>query len=83
MKLLLIVGKSFDEHLNNLQQVFERVEKAGLKLQPSKCHFLKPQVPFLGHIVSAEEISPDPDKTQRVREWPTLTTIKELSSFLD
>jgi len=79
---IIIAGKTFDEHLNNLQQVFERVDKAGLKLQPSKCHFLQPRVPFLGHIVSAEGISPDPDKTQRVREWPTPTTIKETQQFL-
>jgi len=33
----IIVGATFDEHLNNLQQVFEYLDKA--KLQPNKCHF--------------------------------------------
>jgi len=79
---IIIPGKTFGEHLSNLQQVFERLDKAGLKLQPHKCHFLQPRVPFLGHVVSAEGISPDPDKTQKVREWPIPTSVKEIQQFL-
>ena len=63
----VIVGKSFEEHLHNLQQVLERLTQSGLKLQPHKCRFLQQQVTFLGHIVSAQGIFPDPEKTDRVR----------------
>ena len=38
---IIIVGKSFDEHLCNLQAVFERLRQAGLKLHPRKCHLLR------------------------------------------
>ena len=38
---VIVVGRTFDEHLSNLQEVFERVRRAGLKLKPSKCSFLQ------------------------------------------
>jgi len=79
---IIVVGRTFDEHLNNLKQVFERIEKAGLKLHPSKCQFLQPKVQFLGHIVSTEGIMPDPSKTQQVKEWPVPTSVKEIQQFL-
>ena len=34
---VLVTGRSFEEHLANLQQVFERLRQAGLKLKPQKC----------------------------------------------
>ena len=34
---IIIVGKSFDEHLHSLHQVFERLRQAGLKVHPQKC----------------------------------------------
>ena len=37
---IVVIGKSFDEHLYNLQQVLERLRQAGLKLQPHKCKFV-------------------------------------------
>ena len=79
---IIIVGKTFEAHLSNLRQVFERLDRAGLKLQPHKCQFMQPKVKFLGHVVSADGILPDPDKTCRVREWPIPTTIKETQQFL-
>ena len=60
---IIIFGKTFDQHLHNLQQVLDRLRQAGLKLHPSKCQFLQHKVTFLGHIISQDGIYPDPDKT--------------------
>ena len=68
---IIIMGKSFDDHLHNLQQVLDCLQQAGLKLHADKCQFLKHQVHFLGHIVSANGVAPDPSKTDKVKEWPT------------
>ena len=79
---IIVVGRTFDEHLCNLKQVFERIHKAGLKLHPNKCQFLQPKVQFLGHVVSTEGIMPDPAKTHQVKEWPVPTSVKETQQFL-
>ena len=79
---IIVVGRTFEEHLCNLKHVFERIDKAGLKLHPDKCQFLQPKVRFLGHSVSAKGISPDPSKTSQVKQWPTPTSVKETQQFL-
>jgi len=38
---LLVMGRSFAEHLQNLQEVFERLRGANLRLKPKKSHFAK------------------------------------------
>ena len=79
---IIVVGRSFDEHLCNLKQVFESINKAGLKLHPNKCWFLQPKVQFLGHVVSTEGIMLDPSKTDQVKEWPVPTSVKGTQQFL-
>ena len=34
---VLVIGRTFDEHLSNLREVFNRLSEAGLKLKPAKC----------------------------------------------
>ena len=79
---IIVVGKSFEDHLCNLQAVFERLRKARLKLQPRKCQLLQQKVTYLGHVVSAQGISPDAEKTRRVNQWPTPQSPKEVQQFL-
>ena len=79
---IIVVGSNFDQHLSNLQKVFERLKHAGLKLQPQKCHFFQRKVQFLGHIISQNGISPDPEKTSKVLHWPVPTTALEVQQFL-
>ena len=79
---VIIMGRTFDEHLVHLQQVFKRLRQAGLKLHPLKCHFLKREVQYLGHIVSNDGVSPDPRKTEKVSSWPTPQCTKEIQQFL-
>ena len=47
---ILTIWKSFDEHLQNLKQVFQRLRDAGLHLKPAKCHPLAQQVEYLGYM---------------------------------
>ena len=79
---IIVVGKSFDEYLCNLQAVLERLRRAGLKLHPRKCQLLRHKVTYLGHVVSAQGIAPDPDKTDKVNHWPTPQSAKEVQQFL-
>ena len=63
---VLVVGQTFEEHLSNLREVFTRLKEAGLKLKPSKCHLAKPQVTYLGYVVSKQRITADPAKVAAV-----------------
>ena len=66
---MIVVSCTFDEHLSNLQKVFERVRRAGLKLKLSKCSFLQERVSYLGHEVSREGVATDPAKINQVAHW--------------
>lgn len=79
---IIILGKTFSDHLHNIQQVFQRIREAGLKLQPPKCTFFQKKVTYLGHIVSPEGISVDPRKVDKVRHWPTPQNAKNVQQFL-
>ena len=79
---VIIFSRTFQEHLTDLQEVFQSLRDAGLKLKPSKCHFAKNEVKYLGHIVSAEGIAPCPEKCDAVRNFPTPHDVKSLRSFL-
>ncbi|KAK3703603.1 hypothetical protein QZH41_019157, partial [Actinostola sp. cb2023] len=79
---IVVYSGTFEEHLERLEKLFNRLREHGLTLQPDKCHFLKREVTYVGHLLSAEGITTDPEKTAAVREWKTPTTVKELRSFL-
>ena len=79
---VIVFGQTFDEQIERLALVFDQLRNAGLKLKPKKCNFFKKRVPFLGHVVSNEGISTDPEKIRVVKEWPIPKTITEVRSFL-
>ena len=47
-----------------------------------KCSFVKQRVEYLGHVITPEGISPNPDKVRVVQEFPTPINLKELRSFV-
>ena len=79
---IIIFSKSKEEHYHNLQLVFEKIKQHGLKVKLKKCHFLKESVKFLGHILTKDGLSTDPDKLKAIQEMPTPKCIKQLRSFL-
>ena len=79
---ILVMGKTFEEHLDNLAQVLSRLRQAGLKLKPKKCHLAKRRVCYLGYVVSSEGISADPAKVEAVKNFATPADVRQLRSFL-
>ncbi|MEW8092744.1 MAG: reverse transcriptase domain-containing protein [Candidatus Thiodiazotropha endolucinida] len=79
---IIILGKTFDQALENLQLVFQRLREANLKLKPKKCFLFQPKVTYLGHVVSEDGITCDPAKIEAVKHWPTPTNKTEIRSIL-
>jgi len=79
---ILIFSRNFDEHLERLEAVFRRLVQHGLKLKPSKCELFKTSVEYLGHVISADGISTDPEKVRAISTWPVPSNVKELRSYL-
>ena len=78
---IILFSQTFAEHLEHLRVVFHCLRQAGLKLKPRKCIFVRPEVPFLGHVMSAEGVQRDPKKTETISTWPRPTSIAGVCSF--
>ena len=79
---VVVFGRTFDEHLCRLDAVLSRIARAGLKLKPSKCHFFQKEVTFLGHVVSADGVRPDPGNTSKLVNWPVPESVSDVRSFV-
>ena len=53
---VIVFLRTFHEHLERLEHVFQRFREANIKLKPSKCHFGCEKVTFLGHVVSVRNL---------------------------
>ena len=79
---ILIYSKNKEEHAEHLRVVLQTLQLEQLHAKLSKCEFWLESITFLGHVVSKEEISVDPNKTQAVKDWPTLKSATEINSFI-
>ena len=70
------------EHDEHLEPVLLRMKELDLTLNKAKCVFSKPQVKFLGLVLSASGISPDPDKVSAVEQMRPPTSMGEVCRFL-
>lgn len=79
---IIVFGKTVEQHLQRLTEIFDRITQAGLKLSPEKCHFFQTSITTLGHVISAEGIGCDEKKLEAVRTWPIPANVKDLQRFL-
>ena len=79
---IIIIGRTFEEALENLQLVFQRLREANLKLKPKKCFLFQPKVTYLGHVGSESGISCDPAKIEAVEIGQHLLTNQKYVPYL-
>ena len=75
---VIIVSKSYEQHLGILSEVFNRLLLAGLKLSWDKCQFCRPELRYLGYVVDKQGLHVDPQKVEAMLRIPIPKTQKEV-----
>ena len=71
---ILIYGKgptkeaAVQDHNVKLEKLLARARKVNLKLNRDKCKFLLDELPYIGHVISAHGVKPDPSKVSSIKE---------------
>uniref|UniRef100_A0A6V7KDU1 RNA-directed DNA polymerase n=1 Tax=Bracon brevicornis TaxID=1563983 RepID=A0A6V7KDU1_9HYME len=79
---IIVFAKDLNEHKQKIDVLMQRLRKTNLKLQPDKCEFLRPEVNYLGHIISEDGLKPDPKKIIAVHKFPQPKKPKNIREFL-
>ena len=78
----MIYSGSKEDHEENLRVVLQILRENKLYAKFSKCQFWLDSVAFLGHVISAEGVSVDPQKIVAIVNWKPPTNVTEIWSFL-
>jgi RNase H-like domain found in reverse transcriptase/Reverse transcriptase (RNA-dependent DNA polymerase)/Integrase zinc binding domain/Integrase core domain len=72
----------FIDHLLVLRKFFSKLSKSGMTIKLSKSKFFCKELPFLGHILTTNEIKICPKKRESIRNFPLPKTLQQLKAFL-
>nr|XP_037870361.1 uncharacterized mitochondrial protein AtMg00860-like [Bombyx mori] len=75
-------NEGFQQHLQDLEAVFGRLSEFKLHVNREKCTFAKERVRYLGHVITPDGVSPDPEKVSAVLNMLEPSNLKHLKTFL-
>ncbi len=67
VKCYIVMGRTTEEHLQNLEAALRRLKEAGLYLNREKYKFMQPRIEYLGHILDENGRHPTAEKTHQPR----------------
>lgn len=79
---IIVFSTSLQEHIGNLEKVFQRLRESNFKIQLDKSEFLKLETAYLGHVITREGIKPNPEKLKAIKNYPIPKTSTEIKRFL-
>ena len=79
---IVVFGRTLKEHNENLITLFERLRATNLKLQPDKREFLRPELKYLGHLITENIIKPNQNKLDAVKNFKKPINAKDVRDFL-
>ena len=79
---VIVYSNMEEDHLRQLQAMFEHFHEHGLKLKPSKCSFLHRQITFLGHEISTDGMKPGTLNLKGITEMAPPANYTEVWRFL-
>ena len=79
---ILIYLKTEEEHKEHLNFFFQELQEHKLFAKFSNCDFFKDKIQYLGHVVTKEGISVDPEKIREIEDWPVPKDVTNVRSFM-
>ena len=62
LNVVIVIGKAFENMIENLDMGLQKMIDAGLKFKPRKCHLFAKEVFLRGHVITKDEIRLEEDK---------------------
>ena len=78
---ILVTGRNEEEHLSNLEAVFNKLSKTGFKLQKDKCSFFQSEIEYLGYTISKLGLKKSKKNVEAVMNAPAPCTVTEVRAF--
>ena len=79
---MIVYSEMPEDHLTWLQAIFNHFAHHRLKLKPSKCHFFKEEITYLGHEISAKGILPGHKGVKEIAWMGPPTTYTGVRKFI-
>lgn len=79
---IIVYSSTYEDHMNVLGEVFQRLIKHNIKLKINKSEFLKREVAYLGHILTKDGVKADHKKIECMKQFPRPTSVTEMQKFL-
>ena len=79
---IIVFSETLPQHLCHLRLVLERLRGAYLKLKTKKCHFIRQEVEYLGHLITPLGLRPNPSHIAAVVDYPVPESITQVRQFL-
>lgn len=79
---ILIWGQNEQQHDKRLEKVMQRIRERNIKLNPEKCTFKTKEVSYMGHLLTADGLKPDPEKVAAIRNMNRPQNRTELQQYL-
>ena len=79
---IIISSPTISEHLTSIEKVLMKFRLANMRVKLTKCEFIKPEIKFLGHLVTPEGIRMHPGHLDSIKNYPTPTNTDQVRSFL-
>lgn len=77
----LCISKDFSEHLVHLKEFFQTLREENVTVSLRKSQFCREEIEFLGNIITPKGIKPNPEKFEKIRNFPIPKNVKQLQGF--
>ena len=75
---IAIFGKSWENHLTHIRDVFSKLAAAGLTVKKNKCQSAMAECPFLGHVVGKGTVKSETGKIKAAQNFSVPKTKKDV-----
>ena len=79
---IVVCTTTFQEHIEVLAKVFQKLYDARLKPNPEKCQFFRAELKYLGHIMDKDGLRTNPEKVATIKDLCPPRNLKEPRRFL-
>ena len=79
---IIVHSADMATHLGHLREVLQCMRDRKLAVKRKKCEFMRDKLVYLGHVVQAGGVSPDPAKVEAIAKLAPPADVSQLRSFL-